>query len=64
MVSKSTHWYGLGTSPRNPGPALNAAKRSLVQGAALPLAEALALEKSLFDELTACSDALRSAITD
>jgi enoyl-CoA hydratase len=40
---------------RNPAPALNAAKRSLVEGGELSLEDALALEKQLFDQLTASS---------
>ena len=43
---------------QNPGPALNAAKKSVVFGARLPFADALSQEKQLFTQLTATSHAV------
>jgi hypothetical protein len=45
---------------QNPGAALNAAKRSLVAGTRLPVADAYALEKKLFNELSVTSTLLAS----
>ena len=44
----------------NPGPPLNAAKKSVVSGARLPFADALTLEQQLFTQLTATSQALNA----
>jgi len=46
---------------RNPGPALTAAKQSIVHGSRLPFTEAQALEQQLFRDLSATSRALRTA---
>ena len=45
---------------QNPGPALNAAKKSVVFGARLPFADALDMEQQLFTQLTATSHALNA----
>src|SRR5262249_43604767 len=46
---------------QNPGPALNAAKKSVVFGARLPFADALKRERQLFTHLTATSQTLNPA---
>ena len=46
---------------QNSGPALNAAKKSVVFGARLPFADALKLERQLFTHLTATSQTLNPA---
>ena len=45
---------------QNPGPALNAAKKSVVLGARLPFADALGQEQQLFAQLTANSHSLNA----
>ena len=45
----------------SPGPALNAAKQSIVFGTRLAFADAVALEHSLFTELSATNAVLKAA---
>lgn len=58
FVSHALAWAA--TISRNPGPALNAAKKTTVFGARLPFADALALEQQLFAQLTAPSHRLNA----
>lgn|SRR5262245_23574198 len=55
-------WSWVSNIARRPAPALNAAKRSIVDGSRLLFADALALEHELFTDLAASSPALKEAI--
>ena len=48
----------------SPGPALNAAKKSIVRGSRIAFADAIALERQLFGSLSATSDALKQRASD
>ncbi|MCG7205574.1 enoyl-CoA hydratase/isomerase family protein [Streptomyces arenae] len=58
FVADALRW--VGAVARNPGPALYAAKHSVVAGSRLPFGDAITTERRLFGELTADNEALSS----